>query len=55
MQWKLNASVVKNILLTKIQVLEKLNKMQLMLVSNCAVRGKEKSTVTKTKKLHNFE
>ena len=25
-QWKLNASVVKNILLTKIQALEKLNK-----------------------------
>ena len=46
-------SVVRRILQTKIQVLEKLNN-RLMLLSNCAICGKKKSTLIKNKELHNF-
>ena len=55
-QWKPIVSVVKDILLTKIQVSEKLKKKKrLMLFSNCAVCGKKKSTFIKNKELHNFD
>ena len=45
--------VVKKLLQTKNQVLEKLNN-RLILVSNCTVCGKKKSTFIKKKELHNF-
>ena len=38
---------------TKIQVLEKLKKI--MLLSDCAVYGKKKSTFIKNKQLQNFD
>ena len=46
-------SVVRKILLTKIQVLEKLNKTQnrLMLLSKCAVCSKKKSRFLKNQEL----
>ena len=47
-------SVVKNIQKTKIQMLKKTKQNRLMLLSNCAVCGKKKSTFIKNKELHNF-
>ena len=46
-------SAVKTILLMKIQVSKKLNKIDLKLLQNCAVCGKEKSTFIKNNKLSN--
>ena len=51
-QWKRIASIVKNILRTKIQVSEKLNKI--MLLSNCAVCDKKSSDFIENKRFLNF-
>ena len=51
-QWKRIASIVKNILRTKIQVSEKLNKI--MLLSNCAVCDQKSSNFIKNKRFLNF-
>ena len=49
------ASVVKNILQTKIQVLNaKIQVLKLMLLSNCVICGKSKSTFVKNKARYNF-
>ena len=50
-QWKPIVSVVKNMLLTKIQVSGKQNR--LMILSNCAVCAKKKSTCIKNKDISN--
>ena len=42
-------------LLMKIQMLEKLKKDTLMLLSDCAVCGRKKSAFIKNKQLHNFD
>ena len=39
----------------KIQMLEKLKKDRLMLLSDCAVCGRKKSAFIKNKQLHNFD
>ena len=52
-QWKPIVSVVKNILLTKIQESKKIKQNRLMLLSNCTVCGKTKTTFIKNKELSN--
>ena len=46
-------SVVRKILQTKIQMSEKLNKIDLMLLSNSTFCGKKKTTIIKNQKLSN--
>ena len=52
-KWKSIVPVVKNILLTKIQVSKKTKQNRLITLSNCSVCGKKRSTFIKNKQLSN--
>ena len=48
-------TVAKNILRTKVQMLEKKKQKRLMLLLNCAACGKNEPTFIKNKELQNFD
>ena len=52
-KWKPIAPVVKNILLTKIQVSKKTKQNRLIILSNCFVCGQKRSIFIKNKQLSN--